>query len=134
MNAIMAKTIQQKITFNTTPDKLYKMYTNAKIHSEATGGKASFNAKAGAGMSAWNGYIKGKFLKLIKNKLIVQTWRAKGWSKSTPDSILVLSFEKNGKSTEMTMVHTNVPNKEAGHLTKGWHFAYWRPLKKYLKK
>lgn len=127
------KTIVQNIKFKAAPKELYEMYMDSKKHSVLTGGaKALLSRKVGGSFSAHGGYCKGKNLALIPGKMIVQTWRASNWSKSDMDSIFILAFEKAAGGTEMTMVHANVPDKEAKHLTQGWHDHYWNHWKKHL--
>ena len=129
----MAKTIQQKITFkNTTTDVLYNFYMNAKLHSQLTGGPAKISAKEGSAFSAYNGYCWGKTLQLVKNKLIVQSWRASDWNQNDVDSTFILLFESKGKDVAVTMIHANVPDNQAKNLAGGWNDFYWTPWKNYL--
>jgi activator of HSP90 ATPase len=128
------KTIIQKIKFKTPPKELFELYMDSKKHSLVTEQNAILSRKVGGSYSAYDGYIKGKNLALIPGKMIVQTWRASNWPKSVMDSIFILTFEKASGGTEVTMVHTNVPDKEAKHLSKGWHDCYWNLWKKHLVK
>jgi activator of HSP90 ATPase len=91
----MSKTITQKIAFKNTPaGTLYAMYLDSKHHTALTGGKANISAKEGAKFNAWNGHILGKNLQLVKNKLIVQSWRNPEWNKETSDSSFIMLFSK----------------------------------------
>ncbi len=128
------KTIIQEIKFKAEPKELYELYMNSKKHSLVTEQKAVLSRKVGGSYSAYDGYIKGKNLALISGKRIVQTWRASNWSKSVMDSIFILTFEKAGGGTEVTMVHANLPDKEKKHLAKGWYDCYWNLWKKHLEK
>ena len=109
----MAKTIQQNVTFKAKAAKLYSLYADSKLHSAATGQKATVGA-AGGKFSAFGGMISGKILQTVKNKPIVQTWRAKSWKKADPGSILILTFEDTKSVGRVSMVHANVasPNHE----------------------
>jgi activator of HSP90 ATPase len=130
----MAKTIVQKLVFkNTTPTILYNLYMDAKLHKMIAGGApATISAKEGAKYSVHGGYIEGKNLQLVKDKLIVQTWRGKDWDKDDVDSTFSIYFEPKGKDVLLLATHANVPDKHAEHLTKGWHDNYWKPWKQYL--
>jgi len=129
----MTKTIVQKIVFkNTTPEVLYELYTNAKKHSLVTGGAAKIIAKEGAKFSAYDNYATGKNLQLIKDKLIVQSWRAADWSKDDVDSTLTLLIEPKGKNAVLHVVHANLPDAQAKSIADGWHAYYWKPWKDYL--
>ena len=129
----MVKTIQQTVVFkNTTPEMLYDIYMDAKKHSSAGGGKATISSKVGSKFSAWDGYITGKTLHLVKGKMIVQSWRSSDFKSNDPDSIFILQFEKKGKDALAHMIHTNVPDSEFSGLKSGWNDFYWKPWKKFL--
>ncbi len=94
---LIPKTIKQKFLFkNTKPKDLYDLYMDSKKHSLATGAPATISPKEGGKYSAHGNYIKGKNLQLIKNKLIVQTWRGAGWDKADEDSTFIIYLEQKG--------------------------------------
>ena len=129
----MAKTIVQKLVFkNTKPNVLYNLYMDAKKHSMISGAPATIHAKEGSSYSVHGGYIKGKTLHLVKDKVIVQTWRGSDWNKSDVDSTFIINLEQKGKDVVLHAIHANVPDKHAAHLAKGWHDHYWNPWKQYL--
>ena len=129
----MAKTISHKIVFKkTAPKTLYDLYMSAKKHSLIAGGPVTITAKEGTDFSAHGGYITGKNLKLIKDKLIVQTWRAVNWDPAVPDSIFMIMLEQKGKDVVLHAVHTNVPDAGAESIDKGWYGHYWNPWKQFL--
>ncbi|MEO8151262.1 MAG: SRPBCC domain-containing protein [Bacteroidia bacterium] len=129
----MAKTIEQKVVFkNTTPNALYNLYMDPKQHSMITGGPAKISEKVGSAFSAHGDYITGKNLHLVKDKLIVQTWRAQGWDKDDVDSIFMIRLEPKGKDVVLHAVHANLPDKAVASVDKGWHDHYWKPWKQHL--
>ncbi|MEO6456252.1 MAG: SRPBCC domain-containing protein, partial [Ginsengibacter sp.] len=129
----MPKTIVQQIVFkNTTSKHLYDLYMNSKKHSIATGAPAKISSKEGGNYSAHGGYITGKNLQLIKDKLIVQTWRAQEWSSDDVDSTFIINLETKGNDVILHAIHANVPDKNEESISKGWHNHYWEPWKKYL--
>ncbi|HET6991000.1 MAG TPA: SRPBCC domain-containing protein [Bacteroidia bacterium] len=129
----MTKTITQKVVFkNTTPKQLYELYMDAKKHSKVTGGPAKISTKEGAKYSTHGGYITGKNLRLVKDKLIVQAWRAQGWDKEDLDSTFVMKFEPKGKDVVLQMTHANIPEKHVTGIKKGWDEHYWKPWKNFL--
>jgi activator of HSP90 ATPase len=130
----MPKTITQKVVFkNTSPAKLYSMYLDSKQHAAITGGVAAkISAKEGAKFSAHDEYITGKNLQLVKDKLIVQSWRGSDWNKGDADSTFILQFEPKGKDTVMYMTHANIPDKHADGIKQGWVDHYWNPWKEVL--
>ena len=129
----MPKTLVYKIVSrNTKPSSLYELYTNAKKHTDATGAPARIRPKAGTTFTAFGDYISGKNLQLVKDKLIVQTWRASDWSASAIDSTFIINLEPKGKDVILHAIHANVPDKDAKGIQKGWNDYYWKPWKQFL--
>ncbi|MFI5187286.1 MAG: SRPBCC domain-containing protein [Chitinophagales bacterium] len=129
----MSRTITQKIVFKNIPAAtLYNTYLDSKEHSASIGASVKIQKKEGTKFSAHDDYITGNNLQLIKNKLIVQSWRASDWNKSDPDSTFILLFEQKGNDGIINMVHANVPDKEVEGIRKGWNDYYWKPWKKYF--
>jgi activator of HSP90 ATPase len=129
----MSKTIVQKVLFkNTTPKVLYSLYMDAKKHSLTAGSPCTITIGIGDKYAVHNGYISGKNLELVKDKLIVQTWRAMDWAKSDVDSIFTISLEPNGNDVMLYATHTNVPESKAASIAKGWVGHYWKPWKQYI--
>jgi uncharacterized protein YndB with AHSA1/START domain len=134
----MPKTIEQAIAFRVPPERLYRMYTNAREHAAACGGwgRAAIQAKVG-GRMAMAPHITGKFLVLVPGRMIVQTWRGSTWKRSDLDSVLTLAFERVRGGSRLVMVHANVPDAHArsiGSRNSGWYKHYWRPWKAYLRR
>jgi len=129
----MAKTITQKVVFkNTTPKAVYDLYMNPKKHSFISGAPATISATPGSKFSTHGGYISGEHLHSVKDKLIVQNWRAQGWDEKDVDSTFILTLEPKGKDVVLQMVHANVPDKAVASLAKGWNEHYWNPWKQHL--
>ena len=129
----MPVTIKQKVKFSVPPAKLYSYYTDSKLHSELTGGKARVSTEAGSSFSAFGGSLKGKTLLARKSKMFVQTWRSTDWPKDDMDSVLILIFRAAGKGTELEMIHANVPESDAEAVKDGWNDYYWNPWKAYSR-
>ena len=129
----MTKTIVQKVVFkNTTPKALYELYVNAKKHSLIAGSPATITGKAGDKFSLHGGYITGKNIHLVKDRLIVQTWRAKGWEENDPDSTFIIELEPKGKDVVLHAIHASLPDKHSASVAKGWFEHYWNPWKQHL--
>ena len=126
-------TIIQKIVFkNTTTKQLFDLYMDSKLHGIISGGPVTISEKIGSKFEAFDGYITGKTLQVITNKLIVQQWHGSDWDAKADDSVFVLSFEQKGKDALMNVFHANVPDDKAIELDKGWHDFYWNPWKQHL--
>lgn len=127
-------TIEQIIFFRAKPSEVYRALTDAKAHSEFTGSPATTSDEVGAEFQAWDGYISGKNLELVKNKKIVQEWETTEWPKGYPRSRLEITLTAKEGGTELKMVHSKVPAEQVDEYTSGWHSSYWEPLKQYLEK
>lgn len=131
----MSKTIIQQVVFkNTTAKELYSIYMDAKKHTAAIGATVTIQDKEGAKYTAHGGYITGKNLQLVKDKMIVQSWHSSDFKKGELDSTFILQFEQKGKDALLSMVHANLPDHQYQTVKDGWNEFYWKPWKKYLSK
>ena len=129
----MAKHIVQKVVFkNTRPKALFDLYMNGKQHSLISGSPVKVSSKKGAPFAAHNGYISGTNLQIVKDKLIVQTWRGSDWTAADSDSTFTIVLEPKGKDVVLHAIHANVPDIHAEHLAQGWHDHYWNLWKQHL--
>jgi activator of HSP90 ATPase len=130
----MSNTVIHSVTFKgVSPKQLYDTYLDSKKHGDAINDKASIVPKVGGSFSAF-GMIKGKFVLLVKDKMIVQTWRSVKFTKKDGDSILVLKFEKTSKGGRIDMTHTNIPNSDLKGIQQGWPQYYWKPWTNYFRR
>ena len=91
------ESLKAKVTLPVSADKLYKAWLSSKEHTAFTGGAAKINDNVNGKHTAWDGYITGKNLNLVKNKQIVQTWRASEWAKDDLDSTFIINLLPKGK-------------------------------------
>ncbi len=125
-------TIKQTVVVPASPKEVYEAYVDAKKHAKFTGGKATGKAVVGGEMTAWDGYIIGKYLELEDGKRIVQEWTSTDWEEGYPASRLELTFKAVAGGTEICMVHSGVPKDQADEIADGWMEFYWNPLKEYF--
>jgi activator of HSP90 ATPase len=129
------RTIRQKISFPTAPpEDVYRAFLSSKEHSEFTGSDSRCSAKVGERFTAWNRYITGKNIELVKAKKIVQEWKTTEWPEGYEPSILTISLENDGNGTLLSMVQTKVPASQFKEYNQGWHESYWNPMKEYFTK
>ncbi len=126
------KNIKQQVSFNCSPDILYKIIMDSKLHSKITGGKASVSQKEGGKFSVYDGYATGKNIKLVENKIIVQSWRASNWQENH-FSTITFEIKKIKGGTRLVFSQKNIPDEEVLSIKKGWIDFYWNPIKSYLK-
>ena len=125
--------IKQTVEIEATPHAVYEALMDSEKHSEMTGNIAVIERKANGKFSAFSGYAEGKFIELVPDKRIIQTWRANDWPKGAVSTITItLKPAKTG--TLLEFIQTDVPEKFAEETSRGWHEFYWKPMKKILKK
>lgn len=127
------KNLKQIVTFQATPREIYDLLMTSKHHAAFTGAKARISQKVRGAFSAYEGWVQGKNLKLVKGKKIVQLWRGKDWPKGHY-SLATYTLAKNKNGTKLTFTHEKIPTHCFNDIKKGWTTHYWGPMKKYLKK
>ncbi len=125
--------ITQKTLIPATPDEVYETYIDAEKQSEFTGSKATSNPKVGGEFTAWDGYITGKYVELEPGRRIVQEWTSSDFPEGTPPSRFEIILKETKSGTELTMIHSGVPEELAEDIGQGWKDYYWEPMKKYFK-
>ncbi len=122
--------IEQTVHFNASPQELFDALLDHQKHSEFTGSPAATSRRTGARFTAGGGYISGKNIKLVKDRMIVQEWNPTERPEGYPSSRLefTLTAKKNG--TRLKMVHSKVPAERLEDYRKGWHTSY--PVERIL--
>ncbi|MEL6141335.1 MAG: SRPBCC domain-containing protein [Bacteroidota bacterium] len=127
----MEFTLQTKI--EASPEQVYKAWLSSEGHTDMTGGAATASDQVGDRFTTWDGYIEGENIALEPFSRIVQSWRSSQFEEDETDSqIEILLKEANGQ-TELTLIHTNVPESGA-HYIKGWEEHYFQPMKVYFSR
>ena len=122
----MLTKIEQTINFSVPASEIYMAYLDENLHSVITNSEALINAKKGGRMNAYDGYISGKFLELIQDKFIKQTWKAQEDKWGNADfSVLTLIFEGDNKSCSVKMIHEGFPPEFKESFEDGWNKQYW---------
>ena len=128
----MTRPIQQSVTLNAAPRELFSTFLDSRKHAAVTGAPARIGRKAGAAFKAFGGQLSGRNLLVVPGRLIVQSWRSRGWKASDPDSILILEFSKTRGGGRIDLVHVGVPQHDRRGVTNGWKTYYWAPWQKQL--
>ena len=130
----MVEKIKLTAIFSVSPLELYNAWLESKKHSKMTGDKAQIDPKIGGLFTAGDGYISGKNLELIPGKRILQAWRTTEFPPDSPDSKLELLFEPNEIGTKLTLIQTEIPDRQGDYYKDGWKEFYFDPMKKVLNK
>ena len=128
---IKLKDIKQSAAFKASPKDLYELLMDSKKHSAFSGESAKISNKVGGTFSAYGGWIEGKNVKLVKNKLIVQKWRGEDW----PDghySLVTYKLEKSGSGSKLTFTQKGVSANKCADISRRWKTHYWAKMKSYL--
>jgi activator of HSP90 ATPase len=127
-------TIRQTLTIKAKPDEVYDALMDSDKHAKVTGSPASISDKVGGKFTAWDGYIFGKNLQLVRGKKIVQEWSTTEWPPGYPTSRLEITLTGTAGGTKLEMVHSRVPAEQSDDYAEGWESYYWEPLTAYFEK
>ncbi len=111
---------------------IYAAWLSGKGHAAMTGSPATGRARVGGRFTAWEGYIEGKNLELVPHSRIVQAWRTTDFPAGAPDSLLEVQLSPAKGGTKVTLVHTGIPEGQAGGYREGWAEYYFSPMKEYF--
>jgi activator of HSP90 ATPase len=126
--------IEQTIQWRASPEDVFNALLDPAKHSDFTGSLATTSRGTGVRFTAWNGYISGKNIRLVKDKKIIQEWKTTEWPTGYPPSRLEFTLTARNGGTELKMVHSKIPAEQIEEYRKGWYDSYWNPLKKYFGK
>lgn len=87
--------------------------------------------RVGGAFALFGGYITGRQLELVRNRRIVQAWRAASWPEGI-HSVARFELQAHDASCRIVFDHTGIPGDEAESLAKGWQSHYWEPLRQLL--
>lgn len=114
-------------------ETIYNAWLDSKEHALMTDAESAVAShEVGAEHKAHGEYIWGKNIELIPNKKIVQTWRTGEFKPTDPDSVIEVLLEEKGGKTELTLIHSEVPDQEY-HAETGWVEYYFKPMKAYFE-
>src|SRR5512135_3522693 len=128
----MLEKIQLSTVLPTSPERLYRAWMDSAEHTAFTGSAATIDARVGGKFSAWDGYILGVTQVLEPYQRIVQTWRSSDFAEGDADSRLEILFEKAGKGTKLTLIHSDIPEGQGEDYRQGWVDNYFNPMEEYF--
>jgi uncharacterized protein YndB with AHSA1/START domain len=128
----MAESLNLSTTFPVSPQRVYQAWLDSKEHGDFTGGKAQIDPHPGGNYTAWDGYISGKTLELEPHQRILQTWRTTEFPENSPDSLIELLLTPAQEGTQLTLIHTNIPDGQAVSYKQGWMDYYFKPMQEYF--
>lgn len=117
-------------TIQAPAKEIYTAWLSSEGHTNMTGAEAEISDQAGAGFTAWDGYIEGKNILLEPYRRIVQSWRTSEFEEAADSQIEILLQEEEG-NTILTLIHTQLP-ADGEQYIKGWQDFYFEPMKTYF--
>ena len=128
----MRSIIHQSVLLPAPASLLFDMYMDASQHAAFTGHPVTIGEEPGSEFRAFDDMLSGTILKVVRPRLIVQSWRSLNFAEADPDSTLILSFEEQGEEGRIDLVHLDVPKGDHDGVTEGWEKFYWVPWREYL--
>ncbi len=128
------ETIRASAVIPATTTAVYDAWIDGKKHAAFTGAPAKIDRKVGGRHVAWGGYIHGWNLRLEPGKRIVQSWRTTDFGPPDPDSVIDVRFKKVKGGTEVTIVHTDIPEGLGKGYEEGWLEHYFTPMTVHFAK
>jgi len=115
-----------------SPERLYNAWLSGTDHSAMTESAASVEPNIGGRFTAWDGYISGETVELVEHEKVVQTWRTPEFPEESPHSRLEVLFEPVDGGTNITFVHSEIPEGDGTKYEQGWQRFYIAPMTKYF--
>ena len=117
-----------------TPAEVYEAWLSTEGHTAMTGSPATVDDAVGGKFTAWDGYIFGTTLEVTPNERIVQAWRTSEFPEDAPDSRVEILFEAVASGTQLTLVHSNMPDDQVDEYRQGWDDFYFKPMLEWFGK
>lgn len=125
------KTVQETFIIKAPLKKVWQALVDPNIIEDWTAEIAKMTDQEGAEFELWGGDIRGKNIKVVPQKELVQEWIAGEWNQ--PSKVTFTLLEKDGKTT-VELLHEDIPDNEADEVEDGWKSSYMGPLKEYVEK
>ena len=126
------KSIEQVVTFNASPRRVFEALMDSKRHAAFTGEAAQVGREVGSAFSVYGGKVSGITLDVEADTRIVQAWRTGNLPQGV-FTIATFALVPEGSGTKLTFTQVAVPEDVHAHLATGWDERYWKPLRAYLE-
>jgi len=115
------KTFKKTFRIYAEPSDVYSALTNPLTIEVWSGYPAIMSEEPGSEFSLWEGDITGRNLEFIKDRKIVQEWY---FGEQTDKSIVTISIQSDKEDSQVTVEHTNIPDKDFTGIAEGWREYY----------
>ena len=117
-------TINKKYVIKASSKKVFQALTEEEAITSWSGDEATMNSQEGGVFSLWGGSIHGENLIISQNQ-IVQKWKEENWEHF---SNVTFNIIDNGQTTEVELVHENIPEASLKSINEGWDQYYMLAL------
>lgn len=124
--------IRQVVTIKAGPRSVYEALMDSRKHAKFTAARASISRKVGGRIRAYDGYIDGINIELVRDRKIVQAWRGSDWPEGYFSKV-TFTLTKIGPGTRLTFTQAGVPEEHYEAVRLGWIEHYWDKMKKMLE-
>jgi activator of HSP90 ATPase len=115
------KTFQKTFKINAEPSDVYSALTNPYTIELWSGYPAVMSEVPGSEFSLWEGDITGKNIEFISDKKVVQEWY---FGEQADKSIVTITIQPDAENSQVTVEHTNIPDKDFAVIAEGWREYY----------
>jgi activator of HSP90 ATPase len=130
---VKTKDIRHTVRIAASPHAIYEALMDSKKHTAFTDAPAKISRKVGGPFTAHGDHLSGINVELVKDRRIVQAWRADGWP-AGHYSIATFELKRAGIGTTLSFTQTGIPVHRWKSINQGWKSYYWKPLKQTLEK
>lgn len=125
---IDCKTIVLEEKFTCKVNELFDCFSKTELMTAFTRGDVKLDFRKSGEFVLFGGNISGKFLEIVPNKKISQTWRYKGWV-TGHYSTVDLEFEEKEDHSVIKLKQTLVPSSEYEHTQVNWQRYYFDSIR-----
>jgi activator of HSP90 ATPase len=129
------KNIKKHYHIKATADDIFTALTNPLTIEIWSGASAVMQAVEGTEFSLWDGDITGINIEFEPGKKIVQEWYFENEEGVSPEekSIVTIKLHNEGNSTDVELLHLNIPDEAFDNIAEGWDRYYFKPLKELVE-
>jgi uncharacterized protein YndB with AHSA1/START domain len=126
------KQIEQTYIIQAPISKVWQAFTDETIMARWSGGPAKMDATVGGTFTMWDGDVYGTNVKVAPEELLAQDWCG-GDDPEKPYPVTFTFHQVNEGTTEISLVHAEVPDDEYEDFAEGWIDYYFDPIKELLE-
>ena len=129
------KNIKKHYHIKASAEDIFTALTNPLTIEIWSGATAVMEPVAGTEFSLWDGDITGINLEFETGKKIVQEWYFEDEEGIKPEdkSLVTIKLHNDGSSTDVELLHINIPDEAFDNIVEGWDKYYFKPLKELVE-